>query len=79
MVRHPLGSAILPLRATVSACFAAPVCTSELGAAAKYHEDFTKRGVKLIALSCNTLDSHKGEGRQGARVGRQQQGATLLL
>lgn len=35
------------------------VCTSELGAAAKHAEDFAQRGVKLLALSCNTLESHK--------------------
>ncbi|GAB4816801.1 hypothetical protein N2152v2_003847 [Parachlorella kessleri] len=37
-----------------------PVCTSELGLACKYQDEFKKRGVKLIALSCNSLDSHKG-------------------
>lgn len=35
------------------------VCTSELGAAAKLQEEFKKRGVQLVALSCNDLDSHK--------------------
>ncbi|KAL9988920.1 hypothetical protein ACROYT_G003415 [Oculina patagonica] len=37
-----------------------PVCTTELGRAAKLVPEFTKRGVKLIALSCNGVESHKG-------------------
>ncbi|EFN59977.1 hypothetical protein CHLNCDRAFT_133096 [Chlorella variabilis] len=36
-----------------------PVCTSELGAAAKLQGEFSKRGIQLVALSCNDLDSHK--------------------
>lgn len=30
-----------------------PVCTTELGTAAKYAGEFEKRGVKMFALSCN--------------------------
>lgn len=37
-----------------------PVCTTELGAFAKLEPEFTKRGIKLIGLSANTIDSHSG-------------------
>lgn len=36
-----------------------PVCTTELGTVAKMEPEFTKRGVKLAALSCNDVASHK--------------------
>lgn len=35
-----------------------PVCTTELGAFAKLEPEFNKRGVKLIGLSANTIESH---------------------
>jgi 1-Cys peroxiredoxin 6 len=35
-----------------------PVCTTELGKANLLHEEFLKRGAKLIAVSCDSLDSH---------------------
>lgn len=35
-----------------------PVCTTELGAFAKLEPEFTKRGVKLIGLSANDVQSH---------------------
>ena len=35
-----------------------PVCTTELGAAAKLKPEFEKRGVKVIALSVDPLASH---------------------
>ncbi len=37
-----------------------PVCTTELGTAAKMKDEFTKRNVKIIALSVDPLDSHNG-------------------
>jgi alkyl hydroperoxide reductase subunit AhpC len=35
-----------------------PVCTTELGLTAKLKEQFRKRGVKVIALSVDTAESH---------------------
>ncbi|KAL7738758.1 hypothetical protein ACLKA6_001392 [Drosophila palustris] len=37
-----------------------PVCTTELSRVAQLMPDFEKRGVKPIALSCDTVESHKG-------------------
>ncbi|KAJ9150171.1 AhpC/TSA family protein [Coniochaeta hoffmannii] len=37
-----------------------PVCTTELGEMARLEPEFKKRGVKLIGLSANTLESHEG-------------------
>lgn len=36
-----------------------PVCTTELGAFAKLAPEFEKRGVKMIGLSTEGVDSHK--------------------
>ncbi len=36
-----------------------PVCTTELGRAAKLAPEFHKRGFKMIAISCNDCSMHK--------------------
>jgi 1-Cys peroxiredoxin 6 len=36
-----------------------PVCTTELASAAKNFIEFEKRNVKLLALACSPLESHK--------------------
>ncbi|KAH9312363.1 hypothetical protein KI387_027398 [Taxus chinensis] len=35
-----------------------PVCTTELGRIARYVDDFEKRGVKLLGLSSDDVESH---------------------
>ena len=37
-----------------------PVCTTELGTVAKIMPEFKKRNVKVIAISVDPLDDHKG-------------------
>ncbi|KAG1654497.1 Peroxiredoxin-6 [Nymphon striatum] len=37
-----------------------PVCTTELSRAACLAPEFQKRGVKMIALSCDSVESHHG-------------------
>jgi alkyl hydroperoxide reductase subunit AhpC len=36
-----------------------PVCTTELGTAAKFKDEFDKRNVKMLALSVDGADSHQ--------------------
>ncbi len=37
-----------------------PVCTTELGYTAKMKEEFQKRNVKVIGLSCDSVEDHRG-------------------
>lgn len=37
-----------------------PVCTTELGRMSQLHEEFKKRGAKILAVSVDPLESHKG-------------------
>ncbi|EAZ82882.1 peroxiredoxin [Algoriphagus machipongonensis] len=37
-----------------------PVCTTELGTVAKLKDEFAKRNTKVLALSVDGLESHKG-------------------
>ncbi|HAV62149.1 MAG TPA: peroxidase [Verrucomicrobiales bacterium] len=37
-----------------------PVCTTELGMAARLKDEFTRRNVKVLAISVDPLDSHRG-------------------
>lgn len=36
-----------------------PVCTTELGAMARLRDEFTKRNVKVLALSTDSVESHR--------------------
>lgn len=35
-----------------------PVCTTEIGRLAQLQKDFAKRNVKIILLSCDTIEDH---------------------
>ena len=45
-----------------------PVCTTELGEMSKYVDKFSKIGVKMLALSVDDVDSHKGWTKVGMGV-----------
>ena len=40
-----------------------PVCTTELSKAVSLIDEFKKRNCKLVAVSCNDVDSHRGWGK----------------
>ena len=50
-----------------------PVCTTELGVVARLHPEFAKRNAKVIGVSVDPVESHKGwindiEETQGSKV-----------
>eukprot|EP01147_Barroeca_monosierra_P005359 gene5359-7110_t len=47
-----------------------PVCTTELSRVAKLVPEFTKRNTKVIALSCDPVESHNGWAKDVVAVGK---------
>jgi hypothetical protein len=52
-------SALLPKLSPISDSDPSQVCTTELGEVARRAPDFAARGVKVIGLSANDLNSHE--------------------
>jgi len=50
-----------------------PVCTTELAEVVKREPEFTQRGVKLIALSCDSAESHRGWGKDVLTYGKMEE------
>jgi peroxiredoxin 6 len=48
-----------PLDTTLFAADFTPVCTTEMASMAQYNKEFEKRGVKLLGISCDDVESHK--------------------
>lgn len=42
-----------------------PVCTTELACAARISDEFKKRGVKMIALSIDSVEDHRNWSKVG--------------
>lgn len=42
-----------------------PVCTTELACAARISDQFKKRGVKMIALSIDSVEDHRNWSKVG--------------
>ncbi|XP_050399278.2 peroxiredoxin-6 [Patella vulgata] len=51
-----------------------PVCTTELGRVVKLVPEFQKRNVKLIALSCDDVNSHNGWAKDVLRFAEDKSG-----
>ncbi|XP_015211473.2 peroxiredoxin-6 [Lepisosteus oculatus] len=54
-----------------------PVCTTELGRAAKLSEEFAKRNVKMIALSIDSVKDHLGWSKDIVAYNTDQPGSKL--
>ncbi|XP_062336843.1 peroxiredoxin-6-like [Osmerus eperlanus] len=54
-----------------------PVCTTELGRAAKLSSEFTKRNVKMIALSIDNVEDHCGWSKDILAYNNEEPGCVL--